>query len=92
MRTHSQPRFPVESITCPHCTKDLAVADGVDPRDVLWMHERRCDGDQLFPEVCVVCTECHGDLPLDGGLDPAELLWMHELECPVALESLSFAS
>jgi hypothetical protein len=85
MSLTAQPRFPVESVTCPHCRGELPVGDGVDPRDLLWLHERRCGGEALFPDVSLVCAACDGELPLGDGLSADETLWMHELECPCGL-------
>jgi hypothetical protein len=83
------PRFPVESVTCLHCLAELPVADGVDPRDLLWLHERRCGGEALFPEISVVCGACELALPIGAGLGPVETLWMHDLDCPDGLAELS---
>jgi hypothetical protein len=88
MNAPARPRFPVENVTCPHCLIELPVADGVDPRDLLWLHERRCDGEALFPELTIVCGLCAGEMPVPNGLSPVEALWMHDLDCPEGLAAL----
>jgi hypothetical protein len=83
--------FPVLSVVCDACHRELPLRAGLGALDTLWMHERRCPAaeEALFPELSLVCDACADPLPLGTGLGPVETLWMHEHDCPAAAPALA---
>jgi hypothetical protein len=85
--------LPELFFVCGRCRTERRVADGVNPEDVAWLHERRCSDaeDGASPIAKTTCPSCTAEIVVPPGLTPIEAIWLHEDECAAIAAAYAYA-